>query len=215
MPFDGVNRLDCAFTPHYAYHPFAPLTGQALARSLRTLYACARTSSRIMFQQPYTWNFRDIRSMRDQPDLATGATFVRLAEGYRWLPPDVTHIVADVIVQLTGGTDAIFYARCKLDNNAGSLDTGPTGSVQSAGLSEFRPARASYVPYGSGGATAFSSLSPERPDVLTLRCEVARSTVATQQDVSAYVEVYALDATAGTERAFRPLSVSCWWECRG
>lgn len=199
MPFDGVQYREADFVLPAAYHPHAPLTGPALGGALRLGYAHARCHSQQIIDQQYPVNFR---SMAWSDHLSFAAvTWVRIAEGYRRLHAEATHLVAEVhFAVLDASADAVAYHRV-VAYSSPNTDTGATTET-----------RLDASPLVGGPPPPFYSPFDTRAGYIA-RCEVELAAVPTGATAEVLVQGYALRGAVAA--AYVPRFIGVWMETRG
>lgn len=92
MTFDGRDYQDYELGFPNLYQPLEPLVGGALSKALRIAYLLARKESRRILEQHDAMDFRNPGATLARAAM-NAATFTRVAEGFRYIPDEFTHLV--------------------------------------------------------------------------------------------------------------------------
>jgi hypothetical protein len=210
MAFDGRDYLDASPVYPSAYHSKAPLTGPALGRVLRIAYMYARRHGQLVICQNYPLNFRNTASTLSH-SVEDHSTFSRVAEGFRYVPDQATHLVAQIVFMVWDPNDSTSaYHRIRV-TGGGNTDNGSSTelALQNQVATRGVIVDTSFGPGGIGIGPPFEY------DTYRSRCEVALTNVSAGQDCEIYVEGYAADRSGSPGRSYTPIVVTAWWEVRG
>lgn len=193
MAFDGIDYRESALILPATYHPEAPLTGPALGGSLRLAYSYARTHSQRIIDQTVGQNRRAMSA-----HAFAAATWVALAEGYRAIPLQATHVVAEVQYRVLVPTTAtVAHLRVKVHDGS----TTATGTATDA----------TVEPGGAIRAIA-DTFSPHAYD-LVVRAEVELAALTLGSTCKVTIEGYAVNGASAA--AFSLELAGAWAEVRG
>lgn len=202
MAFDGREHMDPDLGFPVLAHPEAALTGSTLATPLRQAYVVARHRSRRVLDQHFEL---DLRQPGVHPIAET--TRVRLAEAYRWLPPETTHLVGEYICRvLNPDQHALLNGRLVVTDGVHTS----TGVVATRTIS----GQTSVVqgPYSRIDDPVWSPFG--QSNEFRLGFEVALGSVAAGGTVLVYFEANATRGLANVGASMIPLHVGVWTEIR-
>jgi hypothetical protein len=192
MPFDGIEYGDAALTLPYAYHPDAPMTGEALGNALRAAYYGARAGgSRIVLQQNYHFNDRQAPDAYVNIWTFSSASRVRIAECTVKIPEEATHLRAHVLYAATAASNATVAHRIVCGANTGTE-------------------RTDTIPGTGAGSVFLPATDPGAITAATTEIEVSLAGLTLTGNLLVYVE-----ALSGTLYYYRPVHIGVYWEVRG
>lgn len=206
MAFDGVGYLDAPPIYPAAYHPGSPLTGPALGRALRIAYLYAHHHGRMIIDQPYPLAMREASTYQARTRFAE-TSYVRIAEGYRTIPAEVTHLVAEALFAADDAYQLVVYHRIVVTDGS-NTDTGSAVETQ-VPIQARERAQAGDPWYGPYGPRYRHRA----------RCEVELDTVTTGAVRQVYVEAYGVRVYGTTPTVlgaapYQPQHVGVWTEIR-
>lgn len=199
MAFDGIGYRDLSLGYPTLYHPHAPLIGRSYGNALWIAYCRAQNYGRMLIDQHYVLDFRTLKTGSSGVEFTKNA-YARIAEGFRWLPPETTHLVAEIMFAIRDVPENA-VARHRVSVKAGAntdngtqLEQRISQAVRNTpiGISDYSNPINQYV----------------------ARVDVALSTVTTAQDVEIFVEAYAIKSGTSDGVRYFPQHVGVWAEIR-
>jgi len=217
MVFDGrqSGHPDAKLIYPYVCHPSAPLTGFAFGQILEIAYFCAHNSASPVIDTYYPVAWRSQNAFKSRM-LILSLSFVRVAEGFRYIPNEATHLVCESTFTVFDAVQeaSAFHRVCTsiggVVNGATvetyiSVETGALGQGFSTLDSDIQSeiGRGRYSPYGP------------REQTFTVKCELALTAgQAGRHDTEIYVESYAIDRAGSNALSYFPQQYTVWWEAR-
>ncbi len=96
MAYDEQNWQSAELIAPAFAHSKSPLGPRPASGPLRAAYVCARQRARLVIDQHYGLDFKNMNTSVPQRYI-TQNNFVRLAEGYRYVPYPYNYLTAEVI----------------------------------------------------------------------------------------------------------------------
>lgn len=218
MVFDGrqSGHPDTRLISPYVYHPRAPLTGYGLGQVLETAYFIAHNSGSPVLDQyyPVTWRSQDFRARM----IITASSFVRVAEGFRYIPNAATHLVGEAVFTILDAVqEASAYHRVSTSVggvvNGNTVETqisNPTNGVNGRGGIDLSGIDLGYYL----AKNQFSPFGP-KPQTYTAQFEMPlTSGQAGRYDCEIFVEAYSRDRATANNLSYFPQQYTVWWEAR-
>ena len=194
MAFDGVIYHHADLIYPAVYHPKSPLTGPALGDALRAAYLAAHRRGRRMIDQNYTFS-------TTAQALLVKTSFARIAEGYRRIPDEATHLVGEAVFGSFVADDrATAFHRVKVFDGVNT----DTGSTVETSLE---------IDFARDLNPEMSVRAPQYSYSYRARFDVTLANVAPGAGREIYVEAYAT-RTSGAASPYFPEHISVWWEIR-
>lgn len=208
MVFDGRTHLHPTLLRPLRYHPEATATAVVLSGVLRNAYVAGRHSHRIVFATVYPYDFRDPAVTTAIPAAFRQSGYVRIGEGYRFIPAEVTHLVCEAVVGLAVPREATLDLRVVV--NGGASATGAPTTRTSPQTSALRVG-------GHARSQTWGRFSPfgDAANTMAIRAEVAVPAGARAAIAECYAELRARTTDDLQPATVAPHAVSCWWEVRG
>lgn len=208
MAFDGFNWQESVLAYPSLYQPKSPLNGRSLSIPLKQAYVAARAGSRKVLEQNSPIDYRRPNQLDVLPVMIVSA-FTPVAEAYRYLPAEMTHLHA-VFVYALNGMPFVPQLQCRVlvsdgtntDTGAAVTDYPPPGNVtQSATNLNFEN------PYPI--VSIFDSRVSRR-----VECDVALSLVVAGAIRRIWIEARGINGVTTLGLAFQPVYSTVWWEIR-
>jgi len=200
MAFDGKLYHHADLIYPAAYHPKSPLTGPALGEALRAAYLAAHRRGRRMIDQNYPVTWRSAATQRERFAFAE-TTWARIAEGYRRIPAEVTHLAGEAVFScLDADNESTAYHRVVVYDGS-NTDTGSTTETE---LALAQAADTSYLP---------PALRYYEGPTYRARFEVTLANVAPGAGREVYVQAY-IERGTGGPGSYVPQHIGVWWEIR-
>ena len=197
MAFSGENIEATDLIYPSAGHSKAPLTAAPAAGCLRIGYVCALQRARMLIEQNIGFDYKIGNWVSSR--LITQTNYVRLAEGYRYLPASITHLVAEVHWHAQASSAVGTF---RLVAGAGGTTNTGTAVTSDWDQTEAYRTRTGRLELALSGETS------------RVRMELGLTTLQTNQIVGIYVEGYVLNRSGGSAVSFMTRNVGVWSEVR-
>lgn len=199
MAFDGTIYHHADLIYPAVYHPKSPLTGPALGDALRAAYLAAHRRGRRIIDQNYPITWRSAATLRERFAFSE-STWGRIAEGYRRIPAEATHLVGEAVFSCLDADDESTAYHRVVAYDGSNTDTGSTTETE---LAVAQAADLEYRPY----------YAPYEGQTYRARFEVTLSNVAPGAGREVYVQAY-IERGTGGPGSYVPQHIGVWWEIR-
>lgn len=208
MVFDGHDWNDAQLCYPVLAHPRAPLTGPSLSRVQKASFVHARYARTLIFDVYPSFDWTHPTTTIETLGMFA-ASYARIAEGFRELPLETTHLVAEVTCSLLQANDQVrIYHKLSVTDGTHTdvgaevlIEGGVTTTATSlAALLRRDPSHIS--PFGDSEGT------------FRVRPELALSTVTTGAIREVFCEAYAIDKRSGAALSYWRQRVAVWAEYR-
>ena len=208
MTFDGRKYDSARLIQPAAYHPHNPFAGDVFADALIGSYHTAQNQSRIVMQQTYGMNGKDIGGPLQLGGFTIGQTaYTRIGEANPFIYSAWTHIRGQVLFGAQPLLDSTAYHRVVADDGT-TTETGPAPPVAVR-----PPLPLNAVAARRYGETAWEPNLTEQFGLhYTAEIEVTLKSLTLDQEINVYVEGYV--AAGATATSYKPFFVSLWLEMR-